>query len=99
MKKASITETKNHLSRLLEEVKSGSTILILDRNKPVARLVPVATDEITNSDRITSLIRQGLASAPRQTLDLQDFLNWKRPIMPNGVSGVQALIHEREQGL
>ncbi|MEE8591900.1 MAG: type II toxin-antitoxin system prevent-host-death family antitoxin [Spirochaetia bacterium] len=98
MKKASITEAKNHLSRLLEIVKSGTTILILDRNKPVARLEPVANDEETNSERIVHLIRQGLASAPKRSLDVQDFLNWKRPKLPNGGSAVQFLIEEREQG-
>ena len=98
MKKASITETKNNLSRLLEEVKSGTTILILDRNIPVARIEPVAADEDTNNNRIANLIRQGLVTAPKQHLDLQDFLTWERPILPDGVSAVQALIDEREQG-
>ncbi|RKX74834.1 MAG: hypothetical protein DRP87_15990 [Spirochaetes bacterium] len=32
MKKANITETKNNFSKILEEVKNGTTILILDRN-------------------------------------------------------------------
>ena len=79
MKKASITEAKNHLSRLLEIVKSGTTILILDRNKPVARLEPVANDQDTSSERIAHLIRQGLASPPKRSLDVLDFLNWQRP--------------------
>jgi prevent-host-death family protein len=96
MKKSSITETKNNLSRLLEEVKSGTTILILDRNKPVARLEPIAADSDTNSDRVARLVRQGLLSTAKHPLNVQDFLAWKRPRLPSGVSAVQFLIEERE---
>ena len=98
MKKASITETKNNLSRLLDEVKSGTTILILDRNKPVARLEPVAADIDTNSDSIARLVRQGLVSGAEHSLDVEEFLAWKRPQLPEGVNAVQFLLEEREQG-
>lgn len=35
---ASVATTKNQLSRLLRRVKLGESILITDRNRPVARL-------------------------------------------------------------
>ena len=98
MKKASITETKNHLSRLLEEVKSGTTILILDRNKPVARLEPVAADQDTNDERVAVLIRQGLATAFRRRLNVASFLARKMAHLPEGTSAVRALLSEREEG-
>ncbi len=41
MKTASISQTKNQLSALLDAVRHGETILIMDRNCPVARLEPV----------------------------------------------------------
>jgi len=97
MKKASITETKNNLSRLLEEVKSGTTILILDRNKPVARLEPVADDVDTNTDRIARLVRQGLVSAADSSPDLREFLAWKRPRLPAGADAVRILVEERDE--
>ena len=97
MKKASITDTKNNLSRLLDEVKSGTTILILDRHKPVARLEPVAADSDSNSERIARLVRQGLLSTPRRTLDLEEFLSWHRPQLPRGVNAVQYLVDERAE--
>jgi len=98
MKKASITETKNHLSRLLEEVKSGTTILILDRNKPVARLEPVAADQDTNEERVAVLVRQGLATASRRRLNVASFLARKMARLPEGTSAVRALISERDEG-
>ena len=42
MKKAKIAELKNHLSRYLDHVRSGESVLVLDRDQPVARIVPLA---------------------------------------------------------
>ena len=39
---ATITDAKNRLSALIDRVKGGESILILDRGVPVARLEPVA---------------------------------------------------------
>jgi antitoxin (DNA-binding transcriptional repressor) of toxin-antitoxin stability system len=41
MKTATISETKNNLSALLDRVRAGETVLILDRETPVASLEPV----------------------------------------------------------
>ena len=47
MQKATISEVKNHLSAYLRKVRAGETILILDRDEPVARIEPaVATDDL-----------------------------------------------------
>ncbi len=40
MKKAGIREARQNLSALVEQVKKGREILITDRGRPVARLVP-----------------------------------------------------------
>src|SRR3990172_5061044 len=42
MKKAKIAELKNHLSRYLDHVRSGASVLVLDRDQPVAQIVPLA---------------------------------------------------------
>jgi antitoxin (DNA-binding transcriptional repressor) of toxin-antitoxin stability system len=86
------------LSKLLQEVKSGTTILILERNRPVARLEPVAAEEATNDERVASLVAQGLATAPRRRLDIASFLSRAMIRLPMGASAVQALLSEREQG-
>jgi prevent-host-death family protein len=91
-------EAKNNLSRLLEEVKSGTTILILERNKPVAGLEPVAADEATNDDRVASLVAKGLATAPRRRLDVGSFLLRKMIRLPAKASLVRDLLEERAQG-
>jgi prevent-host-death family protein len=40
MKKAGIREARQNISKLIEAVRKGREILITDRGKPVARLVP-----------------------------------------------------------
>jgi prevent-host-death family protein len=42
MKKATISHAKNNLSQLIDWVKAGETVIILDRHVPVARLEPIA---------------------------------------------------------
>jgi prevent-host-death family protein len=45
MRTAKISELKAKLSAHIQYVKNGEEVLILDRNTPVARLVPVSTVE------------------------------------------------------
>ena len=42
MKTTAISDLKAHLSEYLNQVKSGNEILVTDRGKPVARIVPVS---------------------------------------------------------
>lgn len=44
MTTASVHEAKTHLSRLLQEVEAGASIVITRGGKPVARLVPLAAE-------------------------------------------------------
>src|SRR3990172_3653082 len=38
MYKATISELKNHLSAYLKKVQAGETVLVFDRNRPIARI-------------------------------------------------------------
>lgn len=42
MKRVGIAELKAHLSGYLRTVKKGETLLVMERDTPVARLVPAA---------------------------------------------------------
>jgi prevent-host-death family protein len=42
MKSVRIAHLKAHLSRYLAEVRRGETVIVCDRNTPIARLVPFA---------------------------------------------------------
>jgi prevent-host-death family protein len=65
VKTASITETKNQLSALIDKVRHGESIVIMDRGRPVARLEPVTAPEVDDPDgRVARLERQGLLRRP-----------------------------------
>ena len=44
MNRVGIADLKAHLSRHLRRVRSGRTLTVLDRNTPVAQIVPYATE-------------------------------------------------------
>jgi prevent-host-death family protein len=60
---ASITEAKNKLSALLDRVRAGESVLIVDRGIPVARIDSVHTDDA----RIARLERAGILRPPRSS--------------------------------
>ena len=43
MKHVKIAELKDHLSRHLRAVEAGSEVIVTDRRRPIARIVPMST--------------------------------------------------------
>jgi prevent-host-death family protein len=98
MKKASITEAKNNLSSLIDGLKGGSPVLIVDRGRPVARLEPVTSGLRPDDDsRLGRLVRDGIVRPPRAAFP-KALLASKPPCLKDGVSGVRALIDDRRAG-
>jgi prevent-host-death family protein len=100
MKTASISEAKNGLSALLDQVKAGESVLITDRGIPVARIDPVsAVDDpdgwLLRLER-KGLIRRGNGMPPDELL--RRMREIERPKLPDGMSVVEALLEERESG-
>jgi len=96
MKTATITEAKNHLSSLIDRVRAGESVTILDRGTPVARLEPVVSDA-GHDGRLRRLTRAGIVRAPDRT-DLLDILA-ELPLAPRATeSVVEALLEERRAG-
>lgn len=96
MKRATITETKNGLSRLLEEVRRGETILITQRKVPIARIEPVRGSAGAKDDRLTALIGEGIVSPPQRALDVSTLRKESLPMLLKGDSAVTALLADRE---
>ena len=44
MRAVNIADLKNNLSRYLNEVRAGSEVVVKDRNKPIARIVPLTVE-------------------------------------------------------
>jgi prevent-host-death family protein len=61
VEKAKIAHLKNNLSRYLAQVRGGGSVLVLDRERPVARLVPISPAGGRGAgERLARLERQGL---------------------------------------
>lgn len=98
MKRASITEAKNNLSALIDGLKGGSPVLIVDRGRPVARLEPVTTGlEPEHDGRLLRLVRDGIVR-PRRAAPPAALLSQQPPRAKAGASAVKALLEERREG-
>ena len=98
MKKAGIAELKNNLSRYLDQVKNGESILVLDRNQPVARIVPlhrVPRGTVEQDDRLARLERKGLIR--RGSGGSAQWLAKRRLVKVPG-SVLQDLLNDRRSG-
>lgn len=98
MKKANITEAKNNLSALIDSLKGGSPVLIVDRGRPVARLEPVTGDlEDGQEGKLSRLVRDGLVR-PRRARPPRALFSSQPPRATAGASAVDALLEERREG-
>ena len=96
MKTATLTEAKNRLGALIDRVRAGETITILDRGIPVARLEPVAALP-GKPGRPERLERAGIArraSAPPPV----DLVRSSPPPLRGDASAVTAVLDERRAG-
>ncbi|MCY3709345.1 MAG: type II toxin-antitoxin system prevent-host-death family antitoxin [Caldilineaceae bacterium] len=101
MQTTSITHLKNSLSAYLRNVKAGEEVLITDRGRPIARLVPVTRSEsmeerLSIEEHLEDLERRGLLR--RGTGKLPEGF-WDMPRMedPEGLV-LKGLLQEREEG-
>jgi antitoxin (DNA-binding transcriptional repressor) of toxin-antitoxin stability system len=77
MKEAKISEIRNHLSRYLALVRKGEVVRILDRDVPIAQIVPIHApsgerpvgDEALADLERKGLIRRGQGAIPREILE------------------------------
>jgi antitoxin (DNA-binding transcriptional repressor) of toxin-antitoxin stability system len=98
MKKASVTETRNRLRALIDGLKAGSPVLIVDRGRPVARLEAVTDGGEDDPDgRLARLAREGIISPGRIRAPGTLFTE-QPPRLEQGASAVHALIEERREG-
>jgi antitoxin (DNA-binding transcriptional repressor) of toxin-antitoxin stability system len=98
VKKARIGELKNNLSRYLEHVRAGGTVIVLHRDRPVAKIAPMGADADSEGGdaRIIALERLGLAR--RGQGGMRKWLNTHRPVKIAGGSLVEDLLEERRTG-
>ena len=95
MTTVTVSKLKASLSEYLRRVKAGEDVLVSERGRPIARLVPVTGGDAL-PDHLAEMARQGLARVGSRRLS-RAFWDLPRPRDPKArVRG--ALLEERAQG-
>lgn len=68
MIQAGIKEIKNNLSRFLNRVKAGEEVVIIERGKPVARIIKENSPALTIRTALASLVEKGVVVMPTRNL-------------------------------
>ena len=94
VKRVSVTDLKNRLSRYLRFVKQGEVVEILERSVPIARIEGIAAGAGRGGEPLERLVEDGIV-APPSTNDARDLL--RRPPVPCRGDVAKALIEERRR--
>lgn len=96
MREARISEVKNRFSRYLDLVRKGEVVRILDRDRPVAQLVPITEPSIrggAGAEALADMERKGLVRRGSGRIPAE-VMATDPPGKPCGV--LDALLEERE---
>ncbi len=94
---ATITEAKNTLSALIDRVRGGESVLIMDRGIPVARLESAVGGHGDGAGKLARLERAGAVRAAHGR-PAAELLSQPPPNPRRGASVVGALLDERRGG-
>jgi len=93
MRTTGIAELKAALAEYLARVKAGEEVLVTDRGRAVAKIVPVPAPA---AEAIQDLIRTGVLRSPRRPVDPAW---WTETLPPDPTGAVRrALVEERRDG-
>ena len=66
MKNARISELRDGLSEYLARVRKGETVIVYDRDTPIARIEPIAPSDPNLPEWVREAERKGILSPPRK---------------------------------
>jgi prevent-host-death family protein len=95
MKTAAVSRLKASLSEYLAKVKAGEDVLVTDRGKPIAKIVPLKRDDLDMPPHLVELehagdVRIGSGKLP------DAFWKFPRPLDKKG-SALTALLKDRAE--
>ncbi len=97
MKNASISQVRDHLSKYLRTVRKGETVIICDRDTPIARLEPISPFGEEATPAISRALAAGILMPPRVVDDVLQKLPPPRKRRRHARL-VEALLEERRSG-
>lgn len=96
MKNATVSRLKATLSEYLARVKAGEEVIVTERGKPIAKIVPMAKSEPGFSAHLLDLAKGGLVRLGSGKLPVRF---WARPRPKDNLGkGVEVLVKERTEG-
>lgn len=96
MKTAAVSKLKASLSEYLLKVKAGEEVIVTDRGKPIARIVPLERDKATVPSNLLTLEKAGLARIGSGKLP-EGFWAMQRPKDRKGLA-LGSLLKDRREG-
>lgn len=93
METTNISKLKDNLSAYLKKVQAGETVVVLDRNRPIARIEPIEGAPKMDP-RVARLVAKGILRPALKPLPA-DFFD-KPPLKVRG-SVLEALLQERAE--
>jgi prevent-host-death family protein len=96
MKTTPVSELKATLSEQLARVKAGEEVVVTERGRPIAKIVPLSSETMGLSAHMSELARNGLIRLGAGKIS-KDIWKLPRPVDKRG-QALKALLDEREQG-
>jgi antitoxin (DNA-binding transcriptional repressor) of toxin-antitoxin stability system len=95
MYQSTISHSKAAFSSLIDQVRAGETVMITDRDVPVALLTPIPRQQFQGAELLAGLERQGIIrrAAKTEGCELADL-----PPETALTGALAALIEERREG-
>ena len=96
MKTTPVSELKATLSEQLARVKAGEEVVVTERGRPIAKIVPLSSETMGLSAHMSELARNGLIRLGPGKIS-KDIWKLPRPVDKRG-RALKALVDERENG-
>ena len=95
MKNARISELRDRLSEYLARVRKGETVIVYDRDTPIARIDPIPPAPKDIPEWVLEAERRGIATPPK----IRDGAILPKPLKPKKPARLlEALLEERRSG-
>jgi antitoxin (DNA-binding transcriptional repressor) of toxin-antitoxin stability system len=96
MEKVSVSKLKDNLSAYLRKVRAGRSIVIYDRDVPIARLERIESSG-SGADRLALLCAQGLTRPPARPFSPARLRAWVSKAVPHDARVLEALADTRAE--
>jgi len=97
MRTAAVSTLKASLSEYLASVKSGEEVIVTDRGKAIAKIVPITRTHDRISGRLIALERAGLAKMNEKCFP-KDFWEGRHEPVDSENKALSYILEERSEG-